>query len=74
MISIGEKITNVPKNFKIHKTLKKIFDTRAQAIKEGKAIDWSTAESLAFGSLLTEGFPLDYRSDSREGLLVKHAV
>ena len=25
-------------------------------IRDGKSIDWSTAESLAFGTLLTEGF------------------
>ena len=76
LISIGEKITNVPKNFKIHKTLKKIFDTRAQAIKEGKAIDWSTAESLAFGSLLTEGFSvrLSGQDSGRGTFSQRHAV
>ncbi len=56
LIDIGKKITKIPENFEVHKTLKKIFDLRAQAIKNGKEIDWSTAESLAFGTLLTEGF------------------
>ena len=56
MIEIGKKISNIPTNFEVHKTLKKIFDFRAQSIKSGKAIDWSTAETLAFGTLLTEGF------------------
>ena len=27
-----------------------------KALEDGKAIDWTTAESLAFGTLLTEGF------------------
>jgi len=56
LIEIGKKIAKVPPNFNVHKTLKKIFDLRLKAIEEGKAIDWSTAESLAFGSLLVEGF------------------
>ncbi len=29
---------------------------RIERLNEGKSIDWATAESLAFGSLLTEGF------------------
>ena len=27
-------------------------------IESGEAVDWATAESLAFGSLLQEGFPV----------------
>ena len=27
-----------------------------KSVENGKSIDWSTAESLAFGTLLTEGF------------------
>ena len=29
---------------------------RLESIKDGSRIDWSTAESLAFGSLLSQGF------------------
>ena len=43
-IEIGKKITTIPTNFKIHKTLKKIFDNRNQMFEKNKAIDWSTAE------------------------------
>ena len=46
----------IPNDFSLHKTLKKIFDLRLQAIEKGQSIDWTTAESLAFGTLLTEGF------------------
>ena len=56
LIEIGKKISSIPVDFNIHKTLKKIFDLRLKSIKDGKLIDWSTAESLAFGTLLTEGF------------------
>ena len=56
LIEIGKKISKIPSDFQVHKTLKKIFDLRVNSILEGKAIDWSTAESLAFATLLTEGF------------------
>jgi len=76
LLSIGEKITAVPKNFIIHKTLKKIFDLRSEVIKKGKSIDWSTAESLAFGSLLTEGFSvrLSGQDSGRGTFSQRHAV
>ncbi len=52
---IGEKITSVPKDFAIHKTVQRFLDTRAKAIKSGEGIDWSTAEALSICSLLLEG-------------------
>ncbi len=76
LIDIGKKITNIPQNFEVHKTLKKIFDLRAQAIKKGEAIDWSTAESLAFATLLTEGFSvrLSGQDSGRGTFSQRHAV
>ena len=72
IIEIGKKISSIPSDFQVHKTLKKIFDQRKKAIDEGKAIDWSTAEALAFGTLLTEGFSVRLSGqDSGEGLLAK---
>jgi 2-oxoglutarate dehydrogenase E1 component len=76
LIDIGKKISKIPANFAIHKTLKKIFDLRLQAIEEGKAIDWTTAESLAFGSLLVEGFSvrLSGQDSGRGTFSQRHAV
>ena len=48
----GVKISKVPKNFNVHKTLKKIFEQREKMFTEGQPIDWPTAELLAFGTLL----------------------
>jgi len=58
LFEISEKINLIPESKNIHKTVKKIFDIRHQTIKQKKNIDWSTAEALAFGSLLEEGFPV----------------
>ena len=73
---IGKKISSLPNNFNVHKTLKKIFDLKLQAIEKGKAIDWTTSESLAFGTLLTEGFSvrLSGQDSGRGTFSQRHAV
>lgn len=54
--SLGEKINTIPSDFALHRNIKKIYDLRLQSIKEGKNIDWGTAEALAFATLLDEGY------------------
>src|SRR6266850_1976811 len=44
---IGEKITTVPKDFHVHRTIQRFLDARAKAIKTGAGIDWATGEALA---------------------------
>ncbi|MBL6841410.1 MAG: 2-oxoglutarate dehydrogenase E1 component, partial [Pelagibacterales bacterium] len=56
--NIGSKITSYPESLNIHKTLARIFSNRKNMITTGKGIDWATAEALAFGSLLEEGYPV----------------
>ena len=58
LLAISEKINLIPQNVNLHKTIKKIFNVRYQSIAKQKNIDWGTAEALAFGSLLDEGFPV----------------
>jgi 2-oxoglutarate dehydrogenase E1 component len=53
--SIGQKITTLPANFHLHRTLTRFLDNRKKAIETGTNIDWATAEALAFCSLLLEG-------------------
>ncbi|EJT72030.1 2-oxoglutarate dehydrogenase [Gaeumannomyces tritici R3-111a-1] len=52
---IGEVIGTAPEGFNLHRNLKRILTARTKSVHEGKNIDWSTAEALAFGSLVTEG-------------------
>jgi 2-oxoglutarate dehydrogenase E1 component len=52
---IGKKITAVPQGFQVHKTIQRFLDNRTKAIETGEGIDWSTAEALAFCTLLKEG-------------------
>ena len=55
---IGRKLTEVPKDFHVHRTIQRFLDNRAKMIETGEGIDWATAESLAFGSLALEGHPI----------------
>lgn len=52
---IGEVIGSAPEGFNLHRNLKRILNARTKSVVEGNNIDWSTAEALAFGSLVTEG-------------------
>ena len=55
---ISNKINIIPSDVNAHKTIIKIFESRKKSIDEGKNIDWATAEALAFGSLIEQGFPV----------------
>ena len=52
---VGRAISTVPEDFNINPKLRRFFDSRRKAIESGEGIDWATGESLAFGTLLTEG-------------------
>eukprot|EP00095_Tigriopus_kingsejongensis_P000620 maker-scaffold275_size226830-snap-gene-0.25 protein:Tk00620 transcript:maker-scaffold275_size226830-snap-gene-0.25-mRNA-1 annotation:"2-oxoglutarate dehydrogenase e1 component dhktd1-like mitochondrial" len=54
---IGAQSVNIPDTFNLHSHLKKIHvDARMKKLESGGSIDWGTAESLAVGSLLYQGF------------------
>jgi len=55
---ISEKINTIPSTVNIHKTISKVLELRKQSVIKKKGIDWSSAEALAFGTLLEEGFPV----------------
>jgi len=53
---VAHALTTVPENFTPHPKLKPILAKR-QAMAEGREpMDWGTAEQIAFGSLLVDGF------------------
>ncbi len=55
---ISETINTIPPTVNVHKTISKVLELRKQSIIKQKGIDWSSAEALAFGTLLEEGFPV----------------
>tara|TARA_B100001248_G_scaffold246177_1_gene216579 strand:- start:1914 stop:4799 length:2886 start_codon:yes stop_codon:yes gene_type:complete len=75
LLKIGNEIFNIPKNFNAHKTLTRIFELKKDMLQNG-VIDWSSAESLAIGTLLTEGFSvrLSGQDSGRGTFSQRHAV
>ena len=51
----GVRLTEIPSGFSINKKVQRVLQRRLKAISEGRDIDWASAESLAFASLLYEG-------------------
>ncbi len=54
--AIGEGLVTVPKEFHIHRTVKRFLDNRKKMLETGEGVDWALAEALAFGTLLKEGY------------------
>jgi 2-oxoglutarate dehydrogenase E1 component len=73
---LGGRLTRLPKGFTPHRTLQRIYDGRRKAIEDGAGLDWATAESLAFATLLDEGFPvrLSGQDVQRGTFSQRHAV
>uniref|UniRef100_A0A1A7WIV8 2-oxoadipate dehydrogenase complex component E1 n=1 Tax=Iconisemion striatum TaxID=60296 RepID=A0A1A7WIV8_9TELE len=54
---IGAKSVDIPEQVQLHSHLLKTHvQARLQKLEDGSKLDWSTAEALAFGSLLSQGF------------------
>ncbi|KAI8990264.1 oxoglutarate dehydrogenase, E1 component [Pilobolus umbonatus] len=54
---IGQSSVSLPNDMTVHSRLKKYhIDNRLKKLNQGKGLDWATAETLAFGSLIKEGF------------------
>ncbi|XP_070687044.1 2-oxoadipate dehydrogenase complex component E1 [Pempheris klunzingeri] len=54
---VGAKSVDIPEQIQLHGHLAKTHvQARLLKLEEGTKLDWSTAEALAFGSLLSQGF------------------
>jgi 2-oxoglutarate dehydrogenase E1 component len=77
--ALADKLHSVPEGVQIHKTLARVIEARAAAVAAGQGIDWATAESLAFASLLTDksqsyGIRLSGQDSGRGTFSQRHAV
>ncbi|MBV0913029.1 2-oxoglutarate dehydrogenase E1 component [Anianabacter salinae] len=55
---VGTALSKSPENFNMHRTVGRLLDAKREMFETGRGYDWATAEALAFGSLLTEGYPV----------------
>ncbi len=76
LAELGKILTNVPDDVHVHKTLQRIIDAKKAMFESGEGFDWSTAEALAFGSLLAEGsgVRLSGQDSGRGTFSQRHAV
>ncbi len=77
--SIGRTTTTIPDDFEAHKTLRRVIDARAAMFADkgdNEVFDWATAESAAFGTLLSEGYQvrLSGQDVGRGTFSQRHAV
>jgi 2-oxoglutarate dehydrogenase E1 component len=74
--AVAKVLTAVPDGFAIHPTLKRVIAARGETIAAGEGIDWATAEALAFGTLLKDGYGvrLSGQDSGRGTFSQRHAV
>jgi 2-oxoglutarate dehydrogenase E1 component len=58
LVAWTQALTAVPDGFTLNRKLRAQFERRTSTIAEKGVVDWGTAESLAFASLLTTGTPI----------------
>jgi len=70
-----EALSRTPEGFALHPKLERQLEARAREYANG-AVDWATAEALAFGTLVLEGTPVRVAGqDTRRGTFSqRHAL
>jgi 2-oxoglutarate dehydrogenase E1 component len=73
---LSERITSVPEGFKLHPTVARVIEARRQMAAGKLPVDWGMAETLAYASLLSNGYDVRLSGqDSGRGTFAhRHAV
>lgn len=73
---VAKAISTTPKDFNINAKIARQLQAKAEMFKTGEGFDWATAEALAFGTLLDEGYPvrLSGQDSGRGTFSQRHAV
>jgi 2-oxoglutarate dehydrogenase E1 component len=73
---LGQRVTSVPAGFKLHPTVARVMESRRQMAEGKLPVDWGMAETLAYASLLSNGYDVRFSGqDSARGTFAhRHAV
>ncbi len=73
---LSERLTTIPKDFKLHPLVEKVIADRAAMGRGEVNVDWGMGEHLAFASLVASGYPVRLSGeDCGRGTFVhRHAV
>lgn len=76
LIDFQKQLEVLPEGFELHPTVKKIMDNRAKMVNGELAVDWGFAETMAYASLLKDGFKvrLSGQDSGRGTFFHRHAV
>src|SRR5690606_8795442 len=55
---LAQRLTDIPATFQLQSRVQKIIDDRRSMGKSELLLDWGMAESLAYASLLKDGYPI----------------
>jgi 2-oxoglutarate dehydrogenase E1 component len=74
--AVGERITEVPADFKLHARVAQLMASRRRMIEGAQPLDWGCAETLAYATLLEDGFSvrLSGQDSGRGTFFHRHAV
>jgi 2-oxoglutarate dehydrogenase E1 component len=73
---LGERVTAIPEGFKLHPTVARVIEARKQMAAGKQPVDWGMAETLAYASLLSNGYDvrLSGQDMGRGTFAHRHAV
>ncbi len=73
---LGERLTTIPANFKLHPLVEKVIADRANMAQGKQPLDWGMGEHLAYASLVASGYAVRLTGqDSGRGTFThRHAV
>ncbi|HSH30792.1 MAG TPA: 2-oxoglutarate dehydrogenase E1 component [Thiohalobacter sp.] len=73
---LWQGLSRLPEGFEIHSNVGKIMENRRKMTAGALPIDWGYAETMAYASLLTEGYPvrLSGQDSGRGTFFHRHAV
>lgn len=76
LLKLANHLLEVPKDFSLHDRLHKVYQDRARMAAGELAMDWGFAETMAYATLLNEGFNVRLSGqDSRRGTFFhRHAT
>jgi len=74
--SLGERITRYPEGFTLHPRVAQLMANRKKMVQGEQPLDWGCAETLAYASLIAEGFGirLSGQDTARGTFFHRHAV
>ncbi|MFN4263440.1 MAG: 2-oxoglutarate dehydrogenase E1 component [Thioalkalivibrionaceae bacterium] len=76
LVALGKRLMQLPEGFTPHRVVAKLHHDRIEMLAGNKAVDWGLAETLAYATLIDEGFRVRLvGQDSGRGTFAhRHAV